>query len=380
MPPRKQIRLTNFPGWLALISVPGLIWMSTISAQPAMKVTFLTPTPKESSAFWTQVTESMQAAAEDLGIDLQIAHSKNNTYSQKKDGLAALNNPDRPDYFISGYWMASSQHHIKHAEQLGIRTFIFNSGVSPEERAEMGHPREKYRYWIGQMAPDDYQAAYTLADLLINKAKTAKKTDQAGKIHMVAVGGDGVRNSVEEKRYSGLKERIAEYNDVVLEEFILTGWDRTVAYNELIEALKQHPETSAIWSIDDALALAAIDAAQNLNKTPGQDVFIGGFNWSLEGINAVISQRMTATMGGHALEGVQALILIHDYHHGLDFATELGVEMHSQMEPITIDNAKEYLNRLNKLDWHKVDFKQFSKKYNPGLKTYDLSLDALLGG
>lgn len=373
----KHSHQSSFSGnWAALISLSTLIWISGVSAQSAPKVTFINPAPEGGSVFWTQTIEIMQAAAEDLEIDLKIVYSRSNSYSQKKDGLEALDS--RPDYFLSGYWMTSSQYHIKHAEQLGIRTFTFNSGVAPEERLEMGQPRGKYRHWIGLMTPDDYQAAYTLADVLINKAKAAQKTDKAGKVHLIVIGGDGIKNSVEEKRYSGVKKRITEHNDAVLDELILTGWDRNTAYKELLGALERHPETTAIWSISGSVSMAAIDAVQNLGKIPGKDIFIGGFNWSLENINAVASNRITALLGGHFVEGPNALVLIHDHYHGIDFADELGVEMETQLGLITADNAREYLNKLSKADWRQVDFKQFSKKYNPGLKRYNLTLETLL--
>lgn len=320
----------------------------------------------------------MQAAAEDLDVDLKIVYSKSNSYSHKKDGLKALNDADKPDYFITGYWNESSSHHVKHAEKLGIRTFIINSGVVPGDRTEIGRPREKHRYWMGQMIPDDQQAGYMLADILIRKTKAAGKTDDSGKVHLIAIGGMGEGIESEEKRYKGLKKRVAEQNDAVLDEFILAGWSPKTAYTALLDSLKQLPETGAIWSASDAMALGAVEATKSRRRTPGRDIFIGGMDWSLEGLEAVKTGEMAVSMGGHFLEGVKALILIHDHHNGLDFASELGVEIQTQMTPITTENAEKYLNTLNTLDWHNIDFRQFSKKHNPKLKSYDLSLEALL--
>lgn len=324
------------------------------------------------------MTGIMQATAEDLGIDLKFVYSRNNSYSEKKDGLAALEGPDKPDYFLCSYWVEATRHHLQRAEHQRIHTLIFNSGVAPGERAETGRPREKYRYWIGQMTPEDYQAAYTLADVLIGKARAAGKTGKDGKVHLIIVGGDGVGNASEEERYAGVKKRVAEANDAVLDKLILTGWERETAYNELLETLKQHPETGVIWSISDKVSLAAIDAARDAGKTPSQDIFIGGMNWSLQDLNAVAAGNLTAIMGGQFLEGVKALVLIYDYDHGLDFETELGVNMRTPLSLITIDNAKAYLNTLSRADWRKVNFKQFSKKDNPGLKHYNLTLETLL--
>lgn len=373
----EHLRQRNFFGVRLLLIPLTALWLSGVPAQPAPKVTLLVPSPEGGSVFWTQMTGLMQATAEDLGIDLRLVYSRNNSYSEKKDGLAALESKDRPDYFLCGYWVEATRHHLERAEQLRVHTFIFNSGVASEERAQIGLPREKYRYWIAQMVPDDYQAAYTLADVLINKAKAAGKTGKDGKVHLIVIGGDGVGNSAEEKRYTGVKKRIAERNDAAIDKLMLTGWERETAYNELLETLKQYPETGVIWSISGSVTLAAIDAVQNSGKTPGQDIFIGGMNWSLTNLNAVASGKLTAIMGGHFLEGVKALVLIYDYYHGLDFEAELGVDMQTPLSLITIDNAKVYLDMLSRADWRKVDFKQFSKKANPGLKRYNLTLETL---
>jgi ABC-type sugar transport system substrate-binding protein len=354
-----------------------LPWLSLAVAQPVPKVTLFVPDPPGSSPFWEQTIKIMHAAAEDLNVDLTVVYSHSNSYSLKKDGLKALNDPDKVDFFLTGYWTSSTQFHLQRAERLGIRSFIFNSGVAPGERAEMGRPRGKYKYWIGQVTPDDLQASYFLADILVNKAKAAGKAVD-GKVHMIALGGWGSKNKIEEDRHDGLRKRIKEQNDAMLDEYILTGWSKETAYNELIEKLKKHQNVSAIWSAGGPMALGAVKAAENLGMVPGKDIFIGGFDWGLDGIQAIIDGKMVVTLGSHFLEGVKALILIHDYHYGIDFADDPGVETLSQLQPITEDNAKAYLDILQKLDWREIDFKRFSKKHNTKLETYDLSLDALL--
>lgn len=349
--------------------------VTAVAGQPP-KVTFLAPNPPGEQPFWTQVIEIMQAAAEDLNIDLKIVYSKAGSYNHKKDGMAVLNSESPPDYFLTLYMIEATKHHLKLAEKRGIRTFIFNAGIVAEDRDELGEPRKKYRHWIGQMVPHDRQAGYLLADTLIAQAKTAGKTDDTGKVRLISVGAFGA--SIDKSRDSGLHQRVDEHNDAVLDKTVLTGWSPSVAYSETLEALKEHPQTGAIWCVSDATALGAAKAVKEAGKTPGRDIFIGGIDWSREGLEAIVSGEMAASVGGHFLGGAKAIILIHDYHHGIDFADEPGVEMKTAMNPVTADKAGEYLNMLNSLDWRDVDFKKFSRKYNPELKTYDLSLPALL--
>lgn len=355
-----------------LLSMALLPWLSLAVAQPAPKVTLFVPDLQGTSWFWEQTIKIMRAAAEDLDVDLTVAYSHSNSYSLKKDGLKALNERGKADFFLTGYWPASTQFHLQRAEQLGIRSFIFNSGVSSDERAEAGRPRGKYKYWIGQSIPDDRQAGYLLADMLIKKAKAAGKTD-GGKVHLIALAGWG-----EDERSAGLMKRIKENSDAVLDELILTGWSKDTAYREMTEKLKLHPTVTVVWNEGDPMALGAIKAAEDLGRAPGKDIFIGGFNWSPDIIQAIIDGKMLVTLGGHFLEGTKALLLVHDYYYGIDFADNPGLETLTQLQSITQDNAQEYLEALQNLDWREIDFRHFSKKYNTKLKTYDLSLDALL--
>lgn len=358
------------------VFLPALLWMPAVFAQHTPKVTFLVPNPENAQTFWTQSIGIMEAVAEDLQIDLTLIYSRPSSYYQKKDGLEILDSRPPPDYFLTIYMLEATRHHLQLAEQSGVSSFIFNAGVVPEDKKEVGRPREKYRRWIGQMIPDDRQAGYLLADKLIDQAKKAKLTDSNGKVHLISLGGLGA--SIDQFRENGLTDRVNKGNDSVLDRTILTGWSRSVAYDETIKALEEFPATGVIWCVSDAVALAAVGATKKLGRTPGKDLFIGGIDWSMAGIQAVASGDMAVTVGGHFLEGAKALILIHDHYHGIDFVNNPGVEMQTGMKAITAGNAGEYLDALSKLDWNKIDFRKFSRKYNPGLQSYDLSLDALL--
>lgn len=369
----------KLPGIILFLS--ALLCLPAIAAQAPPKqtppkVAFLVPNPPNEQPFWTQVTKMMKAVAEDLNIDLQVAYSKAGSYNHKKDGLALLNSQPPPDYFLTLYLIEATKHHLERAEQLNISTFIFNAGVTPEDRAEIGRPRGKYPHWLGQMVPEDRKAGYLLADTLIAKAKAAGKTDDRGKVHLINVGAFGA--SIDESREEGLNERLDEQDDALVKKTILTGWSAVTAYRETLETLKQQPDIGAIWCVSDATALGAVKAVKESGKTPGRDIFIGGIDWSREGLNAVAAGDLTVSVGGHFLEGARALILIHDYHYGIDFADESGVEMKTAMQPITADNVRDYQDMLNNPDWRKVDFKQFSRKYNPGAKVEALSLHSLL--
>jgi ABC-type sugar transport system substrate-binding protein len=355
-------------GLLVALCLPGT------AGAAAMKVAFLAPDPAGASPHWDRAVELMQAAAEDLQIDLEVVYSKTNTYTNRKRGLALLTDDEKPDYFVTGYWSGATETLLKHAERLGVRSFVVTSGVVPDDRKTVGTPRGKYRQWLGQMTPDDRQGGYQLGERLIERAR---QTGVDETVHVVGLGGYGDA-AVELERREGLEQSVADGDDVVLDDFMFAEWSQATAYRSLKKVLGRDAPVSVVWSASDNMALGAVQAVRDAGKQPGKDVFIGGFNWSVEGIEAVQAGEMEATLGGHFLQGAWALVLLYDYHHEHDFADDLGVEFQTPLKAVTRTNADDYRAIISDADWSAVDFKQFSKVHNPDLKTYRWPLDEIL--
>jgi ABC-type sugar transport system substrate-binding protein len=133
-----------------------------------------------------------------------------------------------------------------------------------------------------------------------------------------------------------------------------------------------------IWAGNQAAMWGAVQGVEQAGKIPGKDVFIGGFDWGPDSIAAVADGRITASMFGHFMEGVWALLLVHDYHYGFDFADDVGVKISTPMNPVTAKNYERYKAVLNESHWEDVDSKRLSKKYNPALGSYNFNISRLL--
>ncbi len=144
--------------------------------------------------------------------------------------------------------------------------------------------------------------------------------------------------------------------------------------------LLRYPETTIVWAASDFISLGAIDAIEQLGKSPGIDILTGGIDWTDRGLQSVYEKRMTVTVGGHFMEGAWALILLHDYHHGIDFSDSHGVWLKTKMEALTSDNVHPYLQQFGTHNWNQIDFKQFSKFHNPQLTHYRFGLSHILNG
>lgn len=326
--------------------------------------------------FWGLVIKFMLAVAKDLNIKLEIKYSKENPVSLKRDGLA-LANSSKYDFLLTPYWGEATRAIFPITQQNGIGLFIFNSDVFKEHTEYTGEPRERFRQWIGLLTPDDKQAGYILGQTLIEHAQQMGKTDFKNNVHMFGLNGHDY-STASLLRLAGLNKYIYRHGGALLHEVVYAHWRADLADKITIRSYGAFPHTSVIWAASDSMSLGAVKAMNKLGKTPGKDFFTGGIDWSQDGVDSVAKGEMTATVGGHYMNGGWALVLIHDFVHDIDFADELGTRILTPMQVLTAENVKRYKEKMHPDNWGKIDFKKFSKVYNKQLNKYDFSLDRLL--
>ena len=111
------------------------------------------------------------------------------------------------------------------------------------------------------------------------------------------------------------------------------------------------------------LGAALMQAAEQLGRQPGRDILFAGINTSREAMQAVLDGRLTALAGGHFLAGAWALLMLHDYHHGFDFAPE-GLEQEQPMFMLFGKaEARRYLARFGE-GMPALDFRPYSRRYS----------------
>jgi len=163
---------------------------------------------------------------------------------------------------------------------------------------------------------------------------------------------------------------------VILERLLSGYWQAGVAFDKTARMLELSSGIRIVWAASDSMALGAARAVDRSGRVAGKDVYVGGFDWSAEGLRAIEEGRLQASAGGHFMEGAWALVLLHDYHKGMDFASE-GLEYRLPMQLMDATNVGVGRELLAPERWKDIDFKQFSKVYN-GRETYDFSLGAVL--
>ncbi|MCJ2166136.1 ABC transporter substrate-binding protein [Pseudodesulfovibrio sp. S3] len=342
---------------------------------PPPRVTFISPADYALNPFWDSYCSFMTVAAKSLGVDLALVKATNRFDVMDKAKII-LSGENKPDYLIYIYHGESSLTIMGMAETAGVKSFLVNSDIVQCEQDQAGLPREKHPHWIGHIHPDEKLAGYLLAKRLFREAAKLRLTGPDKKVHVVGLGG-GLDTMVSIDRQAGLCQALADQSETVLDRFVPTYWDAKVAGEKTRLLHKIHPSATVYWVVSDATALSAGKTLASLGMKPGRDCVLGGVDWSHQGIEAVKRGELVASVGGHFMEGAWALTLILDYHNGRDFA-DTGTTIQSEMRLIDMDNINKYAPILNRDNWKKIDFKELTKTYNPGLKEYDFSPDAIV--
>jgi ABC-type sugar transport system substrate-binding protein len=139
-----------------------------------MKVAFINPTiPNE--PFWGMMTDFMASAAKDLEIELQVYYSLSNRFKSLEIAQEILKSPNKPNYLIFHFQAQMGSRILQAAEEAKVYSFVINNNIPEFDKQDIGKPRDKFKYWLGHMQPEDQRAGYLLASTLVEKAIELKK-------------------------------------------------------------------------------------------------------------------------------------------------------------------------------------------------------------
>lgn len=343
----------------------GLGWAQ--GAEP-LRVVFLSPSQLQRKVdLWTDTVQTMERAARQLGIRLTVRKPPPWPGLRVAALQALLRGPERPDYLITTIHKGIGTRELEVAEAEGVPIFVINSGLLEEDRIRVGGPRQHFRHWIGEMLPDEAGAGRDLARVLF--AEGLRR--QPGPLTVLGLGGRET-DWVARERNRGLEEAARSTPGVVLRQVVPCRFSAAQAREKAPLMLRRYPETRLLWSASDQMALAAAEALG-----PGHPLVLGGMDWEPEALVALQQGQLTASAGGHFLQGAFALVLLHDHHHGVDFGHET-LSWSTRMELLTRSNVGAFLRACPGRDFRRLDFRSLSRVLNPGLPRHDFSIRRFL--
>jgi ABC-type sugar transport system substrate-binding protein len=375
-PFRRSDRLVSFLGCLFVFGLPwGCIDGGERTRPDATYRVFMFTGSETNNPFWDLFAEFMRVAGKDLDIKVEVFFAKGSREDMAARIREVCEGPGRPDAIVVQSFKRNGLNSLRIANNNKVPIFLVNAGLTEEQKAKIREQDEEFPYWIGEMLPDDFGAGYDLAIELIDQArKDPKRLGPDGRVHVIGLNGT-VSDGASVQRLAGLEKAIADRSDVAtLDQVVSADWDQALAQSRCRVLHRRYPQASVIWCASDLMAIGAIEAMLERQRTPGQDVIIGGVDASSEAMNLIEEGTLSATVGGHFKDGGWVAVLIYDYFHGVKWS-DRPAHFDSSMTLVTRKNLAEYKDELNPATWKRTDFHQFSHRDHPGRKGYRFELN-----
>ncbi|WP_277212647.1 substrate-binding domain-containing protein [Isoptericola croceus] len=168
---------------------------------------------------------------------------------------------------------------------------------------------------------------------------------QAAEALAAAIGEEGTvivlqgvaGTSASRDRGQGFAEGIAEFADIEVVATQTANFDRAQALDVATNLLQSHPDTVGIFAENDEMALGAIQA---LGARAGDDVMVVGFDGTDDGLAAVESGSLVATVAQQPTElGRQSVEVMSRVLAGETVDSEIPVPV----QTVTTENVGDFL-------------------------------------
>ncbi|QHB30759.1 ribose ABC transporter substrate-binding protein RbsB [Yersinia canariae] len=250
-----------------LISVVAL--SATVSANALAKDTIALVVSTLNNPFFVSMKDGAQKEADKLGYNLVILDSQNNPAKELanvqdltvRGTKLLLINPTDSDAVGNA---------VKMANQANIPV------ITLDRLANAGTV-------VSHVASDNRFGGKMAGDYIAKKVGTDAKVIQLEGIAGASAArerGEGFKQSMEKNKFQLLASQPADF-------------DRTKGLNVMQNLLTAHPDVQAVFAQNDEMALGALRALQTAGKT---DVLVVGFDGTDDGIKAVESGKMGATI------------------------------------------------------------------------------------
>lgn len=330
-----------------------------LNAQAA-SVVFLNP-GYSNETFWVSYSNFMQAAAEDLGMQLRIEYSERQPELALLQARQVLEGKQRPDYLVLVNEQYVAPEIIRLSRGSGVKLFLVNNGLTRDQAALIDEHPDKYPPLLGTLVGNDEQAGYQMLKELI-----ALRVSQNSQRPVELLAFSGLKTTpAAQLREQGMRRALAEHPQVRLRQVVYGGWGQQRAYGQAQQLLKRYPKIELVWSANDEMAFGAMQAFLEAGRTPGKDVLFSAVNSSTQALQARIDGRLSVLMGGHFSLGGWAMVMLHDDALNLPIDRD-GLRDHQVPVLQLIDplRARRWLNAQGQADYG-LDFNRFSAQGRP---------------
>lgn len=277
-----------------------LLLLALPSKAQQVKVTFVNPgfaQENPTGNFWFNVSSLMDAAADDLNIELTTVYAQRNHIRMKNLIDQVLTRKDH--YIILVDEKSAAAQALLTSKHIHNKVLFLLNKPSKQEVLRL---KARGMGILGSIVPDNFQAGRVLIQELENLIiKSAKNPT----INTLALLGDLATDAARLREQGLLSHSNRSYYLKLLQR-VNAGWSEQEAYSITKGLLKRFENTKLIWAANDAMAVGASRAAEELSVR--QNIKIGGINWDKNQ-----HQLLDVSVGGHVTLGALAIVKIADF-------------------------------------------------------------------
>jgi ABC-type sugar transport system substrate-binding protein len=320
----------------------------------------------------------MQAAAGDLGHELEIIYAERDAARMVANAKAVVGREKKPDYLIAVNEKQVAPEILRMTADSGIKVFLLLNTITAEQRRDLENAGVSLKHFVGSLVPNNEEAGYQMARSLLAEARRLALPAAGGAYPLIAIGGDKATPASME-REAGLRRALAEHPELRLTQVVYGEWNQQRAREQMDILLTRYPETRLVWAANDLMAFGAIQAAEARGIVPGRTMLFSGLNNSAQAMQARLDGRLGVLAAGHFTAGGWALVMLNDLHAGKNLDQAGGRDRQDPLFAIIDEQqARRFLERFGERGIAPVNFRQFSLAHNPRIREYRFSLLPLL--
>lgn len=346
-------------------------WSRVVPAQPRApaRIVFLNPgepVERGTGPYWRLVAQYMRAAASQLGMTLEVLWAERDHLLMQRQAEELAQRAEAPDYVVLVNEKMAAARMLKTLAPTPARLFVMHNDLTTEQRQEFGNEREQMQNWIGTATTDAARGGHLLMEALYRLLGTAEA-------HIVGLSGDSA-SPVSLERQGGVERYVREAGRGRVLQVVHGDWSYADGEQKTRVLLQRYPELNVVWASNDSMALGAVRAA----AAAGRRVLIGGMGGWGDALTSIAEGGLAATAAGDYLIGAWTAVLLHDYHHGHDFALNGGVRQTlDYLYVVQRGNVARYEQAVFK-GVDRLNFAGYSKQRQGRRGPYAFSLEQLM--
>lgn len=349
----------------------GLLCMtdSAFASRQSPHVVFLNPgeaVERGTGQQWQLVSRFMAVAAKTFGMQLEVLYAERDHLLMLRQAEEVARRAEPPDYVVIVNEKMAAEQMLKTLARSPAKVLLIHNDLTPAQRRAVGNERELIPNWIGTVTANAARGGYRLMEYLCHRLG-------AGGVRVIGITGDP-NTPVSLERAAGVEAFLSKVPDARTCQLVFSDWSYGDSDQKARVLLARYPQANVIWAANDSMTLGALSGVKARNA----HILVGGMGALPEALARVADDGLAAMVAGDYFIGAWAMVLLHDYHHGMDFAAYGGAcQKLDYLSVIHRDNVARY-NEVVFSGEHTLDFGLYSKYMHPSLGPYDFGLKHIL--